>query len=113
MHDRLIELLRKSGASFERALPKEIADYLISNGVRVLPCACGDTVYFVSRYYGGRFEIYTCVVDHISVYGHLTFLTIYDKNDRGKVFGVEINNDSLFFDVEKAEEYLKGLRTRL
>lgn len=33
--ERLVELLQKSGASFERALPEEIADYLISNGVNV------------------------------------------------------------------------------
>lgn len=45
MKERLIELLRKSGASFERALPEEIADYLLANGVIVLPCKVGDTVY--------------------------------------------------------------------
>jgi hypothetical protein len=33
--ERLVELLQKSGASFERALPEEIADYLIANGVTV------------------------------------------------------------------------------
>jgi hypothetical protein len=33
--ERLVELLQKSGASFERALPEEIADYLIANGVNV------------------------------------------------------------------------------
>lgn len=36
MKERLIELLRKSGASFERALPEEIADYLLDNGVVVV-----------------------------------------------------------------------------
>ena len=36
--ERLVELLRKSGASFERALPEEFADYLMSNNVVVLPC---------------------------------------------------------------------------
>ena len=36
MRDRLIELLRKSGASFENALPDEIADHLLENGVVVL-----------------------------------------------------------------------------
>ena len=36
--DRLIELLRKSGASFENALPEEIADHLLANGVIVPPC---------------------------------------------------------------------------
>ena len=47
MRDRLIELLRKSGASFERALPEEIADYLLANGVIVPPCKVGDKVYWI------------------------------------------------------------------
>ena len=40
--ERLVELLRKSGASFERALPEEIADYLLANGVIVPTLNCGD-----------------------------------------------------------------------
>ena len=47
MRDRLIELIRNSGASFERALPEEIADYLLANGVIVPPCNVGDTVYTI------------------------------------------------------------------
>jgi hypothetical protein len=35
--ERLIELLRKSGASFENALPEDIADYLLAKGVIVAP----------------------------------------------------------------------------
>lgn len=33
--ERLVELLKKSGASFERALPEEIADFLLENRVIV------------------------------------------------------------------------------
>ena len=33
--NKLIELVRKSGASFENALPEEIVDYLLLNGVTV------------------------------------------------------------------------------
>ena len=47
--DRLIELLRKSGASFENALPEEIADHLLANGVIVPPCKAGDMVYIKNR----------------------------------------------------------------
>lgn len=43
--ERLAELLQKSGASFERALPEEIADYLIANNVVVLPLKVGDRIY--------------------------------------------------------------------
>lgn len=47
MRDRLIEILRKSGASFEYALPEEIADHLIAEGVIVppFPAKIGDKVY--------------------------------------------------------------------
>ena len=48
MRDRLIELLRKSGASFEYALPEEIADHLLANGVIVPPCKVGDTAYHLT-----------------------------------------------------------------
>ena len=89
----------------------ERLENLLANSV-TLPCKVGDTCYMISRYYGGNFEIYTCTVDHISIYGHLVFLSIYDQKDRGKSFGVEINNDSLFFDLYKAQEYLKTLEER-
>ena len=45
MRDRLIELLRKSGVSFEYATPQEIADRLLAEGVIVPPCKVGDVVY--------------------------------------------------------------------
>ena len=45
MRDKLIELLRNSGASFERALPEEIADHLLESGVIVLPFPIGTTYY--------------------------------------------------------------------
>lgn len=50
MRDRLIEILKKSGASFERALPEEIADYLLAEGVIVLPCKLNSKVYDISEF---------------------------------------------------------------
>ena len=57
MRDRLIELLRNSGASFERALPEEIADHLIENGVIVPPCYIGQDIWHITKHYDGRIEI--------------------------------------------------------
>lgn len=57
MRDRLIELLKKSGASFENALPEEIADYLLANGVIVPPCYIGQEIWYISKHYDGRIEI--------------------------------------------------------
>jgi hypothetical protein len=45
MRDRLIELI-KQGARGHTFMPTEgIADHLLANGVIVLPCKVGDTVY--------------------------------------------------------------------
>lgn len=52
MRDRLVELLVKSGASFERALPEEITDFLLANGVIVPPCKVGDIVYALHWHWG-------------------------------------------------------------
>lgn len=37
MRDRLIDILAKSGASFEYATPEDVADHLLSEGVIVPP----------------------------------------------------------------------------
>lgn len=54
--ERLIELLRKSGASFENALLEEIAYYLLANGVSVPPCKVGQKVWCISNYPDGYTE---------------------------------------------------------
>lgn len=62
MKDRLIELLGKADEATEiltgdfpsyeeelQAFYSGIADYLLDNGVIVLPCAEGDTVYWIAE----------------------------------------------------------------
>ena len=45
MRDRLIELLEKAAKEMDCPQMDEVADYLLANGVTVLPCKVGDTVY--------------------------------------------------------------------
>lgn len=59
MRDRLIELMKQADEYTLRRLITDnkeataaIADYLIENGVIVLPCKVGDTVYRISKRYG-------------------------------------------------------------
>ena len=49
MKERLIELLKSSSQYMceQSGLVETIADYLLANGVIVLPCAVGDTVWCV------------------------------------------------------------------
>ena len=58
MRDRLIEILTKSGASFEYALPEEIADHLLAEGVIVPPCKVGSTVYTISRKHLKKWKVH-------------------------------------------------------
>lgn len=56
--EKLIELLRKSGASFENALPEEIADYLLANGVIVPMCYIWQPIWYICEHvYAGTVEI--------------------------------------------------------
>ncbi len=51
MKERLIELIKSSSQYVceDAYLVERIADHLLANGVIVLPCAVGDTVYWVTK----------------------------------------------------------------
>ena len=48
----IIDSLVKYGCS-----ARDIADYLIDNGVIVLPCKVGDTIYWIDESYLGKYTI--------------------------------------------------------
>ena len=53
VREKLVEILRKPIFPHELADPIEaVADYLLDNGVTVLPCNVGDKIYFIDRYTG-------------------------------------------------------------
>ena len=88
MRDRLIELIKESkkhtkNASSDIERNMIFADYLLANGVIVLPCKVGDEVYFV------RFDE-DCE----------KFI------DKGWVYAISQNKNTLWFSVR----YLSGLR---
>ena len=74
MRDRLIELINDcrymDGHGID--LVEKQADHLLSNGVIVLPCKVGDTVYVVDYTRLGKM-IFECRVDEISHYSYRTF----------------------------------------
>ena len=49
--DRLIELIQNAVNGCARHWAEIIADYLLANGVIVLPCKVGDTVYYIEGAY--------------------------------------------------------------
>lgn len=61
MRERLIELMYegdlKSGTVCDDYDLEFIADYLLDNGVIVLPCKVGDTIYWIDESYLGKYTI--------------------------------------------------------
>lgn len=66
MRDRLVEMI--SQVQYMGGLEGKLADHLLAEGVIVLPCKIGDTIYFVSRG-----EIIPMVVNCISFNGNYQY----------------------------------------
>lgn len=110
MRDRLIELLNDWGNKENDGVRAEsIADYLLENGVIVLPCNIGDTIYDATEYIYGIPcpEIYEMKSDDINIEkdnesGEYRF--IYD----GGYISFDEFGKVLFLTREEAENALKG-----
>lgn len=126
MRERLIELLsdaEREHLNYEMAnkfCPFDdykchsgyIADYLLDNGVVVLPYKVGDVVYVVSNYYSGDLEIYKCKIESLTFYVNNAFISCCSIDSRfGKInFGLNVFEfgKTVFLTREEAERALKG-----
>ena len=100
MRDRLMELINDVVHPCHAGA---LADYLISNGVIVPPCKVGDTVYRISKRYGGW-----CVLPR-------TVCSIrYSLDSRGNIAWYLFTTiedrigETVFLTSEEAEQALKG-----
>lgn len=100
MQKRLLELLRESGASFERALPEEIASYLLANGVIVPPCEVGSEVYFADH--ENKSAWYGNLVSYSLDAAHLWFNCHY-KCGLNMWYPIEDFGKTVFLTREEAE----------
>ena len=113
MRDRLIELVKhvpygvSVGATFEQYFCKKVADHLIENGVIVLPCKVGDTVYRIipkcnAPYnycpYNGGYGTARCDKEPCKAYIKEISFSISDLENIGK---------TIFLAKEEAEKALK------
>ena len=94
------------------------AEYLYNAGYRKqsenvieLPCKIGETMYVVSRYYTGSWEIFKCKVDSITMYGTNTFISLISVKGNF-TFGENVSsiNKSVFFAEEEAEKALAKMK---
>jgi hypothetical protein len=120
MRERLIELIQDSVNGCARHWAEVIADYLIDNGVVVLPCKVGTRVYMVLDRYDARKLGCSCC---LAEYGFETECAYYKSGDCTNMtananwqivsrrFEYQHINDfgkTVFLSREEAERALKG-----
>ena len=122
MRDRLIDLLNihqdygtkhfhADGMQEVSSMSNElIADHLLANGVIVLPCKLGDTIYDIS-------EFVNCVPCPEMYEDKVGFITIMNRNNGEMYFDIEcVECDyddfgkTIFFTKEEAEQALSKLQ---
>lgn len=107
--ERLIELLQEWGNKENDGVRAEsIADYLLENGVIVLPVKVGDTLYTADRKLNVIFEetVRTFFIGHPSYNGDMPLLKMIRTNKHD----IPIDNygKTVFLTKEEAEKALKG-----
>lgn len=104
--ERLVELL--DNLPNGELLTKDVADYLMSNNVVVLPWKKGDTLYSVTRLVDGKLEPYQINVEAHKFKEIRYFIICENDNFLDSCWG-----KSLFADKEEAEKYAKNMAEEL
>lgn len=112
MRDRLVEMLKTASYYLDEqdVLCNRIADHLIENGVRILPCDVGDTIYYLDGSiiveskvhcisFGGRYGDYKGGQIHI-----------YDSDKDNITVKLDDFGKTVFLTKEQAEQKLKEMR---
>lgn len=113
--ENLIELLNEWGNKENDGVRAEsIADYLLVNGVIVLPCKVGDKVYIIHNTVerielGLKDCIYETVIDAIHIAGTIEYHMYYKKiaHPDCDFFTEKDIGKTVFFDRKEAEKALK------
>ena len=114
--ERLKELVDKAKEEYANDITDHtetdyIVETLLNEGAIVPPCKVGDTVYVISRYYTGDWEVYKCEIDTITIYKNNTFISCVAIDVRfGKIiFGLNVSEigKTVFLTKEEAEAELK------
>lgn len=109
MRERLIELIQDSVNGCARNWAEIIADYLLANGVIMLPCKVGDTVYDIGDFFDGTPypEMYEYKADYITLWEKYPDRNeIYFSID-GMDYALDDFGKTVFLTQEEAEQALK------
>lgn len=104
--ERLIELLKNVPRN-TRAFYDQFADYLLENGVIVLPVKVGDTVYILAGPNGHKYEKDICEGFYIGDDGDVQVRVRNMKGNHG-TYGVI--GKTVFLTKEEAEQALEDMK---
>ena len=104
MREKLIELINVDMSGCDGDYAEELADYLISQGVIVLPCKLGEDIYDITEYVEGREhpEIYSDRIDYVCVFNNNGSIGI--ETPEGIGIKIEDFGKTIFTDEEQAEK---------
>lgn len=109
---RLIELLQEWGNKENDGVRAEsIADYLLKNGVVVLPCKINDHVWFIKSAFSvlvKPLEARIIDIRGISIDRNILYKSITLYNDLARGFTSNDIGTKVFLTKEEAEKALKG-----
>ena len=118
--ERLIELLykrlRKHEVDIENyaiPLPEYFADYLLENGVMVLPCKINDHVWFIKSAFSvlsKPLEARIIDIRGISIDRNILYETITLYNDLARRFTSNDIGTKVFLTKEEAEQAIQALK---
>lgn len=96
MRERLIELLDMDFGYVDEMKAEDLADYLLANGVVVLPYKIGTSAYFISQY---NFAVRACEIVGMHFDGE--HFTVHVKTTDNCIF--ELLSDDIYFTKKEAE----------
>lgn len=108
--DRLIELIEQAEGLKNNDFPsvEEIADYLLANGVIVLPCYIGQEVWYLSEHFNGSVEIEKGKISMLQQKADKSWKFRFSHNSSVWDFKIDDIGVRYFLTKEEAEKALKG-----
>ena len=108
--ERLVEILKDNQGDntyyITNAATSEIVDVLLENGVVVMPCKAGDTVYITPKYNGKPYcGVISDKIQMIGITSRGWHIKTRDKSNFNKTY---ILGRTAFLTKEEAEQALKG-----
>lgn len=110
--DNILRCLNENDelSEIERLRFEKEDDCKQSEKTTAVPCVVGDTMFVVSRYYTGKWEVYECKVTSLTIYENLIFVSLLAGGGRNFALNAVEINENIFFTKEEAEKRIERIK---